>query len=81
MKKARLMIIILVVAALALPPMAQARGGGGGSFVPGLCIGGVLGAPSKRARSGSSTRCPILPARTMLERSSRTMGNTLGPIL
>ena len=43
MKKARLMIIILVVAALALPPMAQARGGGGGSFVPGLCIGGVLG--------------------------------------
>ena len=40
----RLVIIVLVVAALALPQMAQARGGhGGGSFIPGLCLGGVLG--------------------------------------
>ncbi len=44
----RLMIVVLVVVALmlALPPMAQARGGGGhggGSFIPGLCIGGILG--------------------------------------
>ena len=44
MKKASLIIIILVVVALALPQTAQARGGhGGGSFIPGLCIGGVLG--------------------------------------
>ncbi len=44
MKKARLIIVFLVAAALVLPPMAQARGGhGGGSFIPGLCIGGILG--------------------------------------
>ena len=39
----KIIIVFLVVMALALPQMAQARGGGGGSFVPGLCIGGVLG--------------------------------------
>lgn len=39
----KLVIIVLVMALLALPQMARARGGGGGSFVPGLCIGGVLG--------------------------------------
>ena len=45
MKKGRLIIVALVVMALMLPPLAQARGGhgGGGHFIPGLCVGGILG--------------------------------------